>query len=56
MAVQQAVPGMAVDETDPDAAEVARLAANMPSGNLQLIHESDLYRFFGCLAAMDKKS
>ena len=38
MAVQQAVPGMAVDETDPDAAEVARLAASMPADETQLLY------------------
>ena len=38
MAVQQAVPGMAVDETDPDAAEVTRLAASMPADETQLLY------------------
>ena len=38
MAVQQAVPGMAVDKADPDAAEIARLAANLPPDETQLLY------------------
>ncbi len=38
MAVQQAVPGMAADTVDPDAAEIARLAASLPSDETQLLY------------------
>ena len=38
MAVQQAVPGMAVDETDPDAQQTARLAALLPADETQLLY------------------
>ena len=38
MAVQQAVPDMAVDETDPDAQETARLAALLPADETQLLY------------------
>ncbi len=38
MAVQQAVPDMAVDETDPDAQETARLAKLLPSDETQLLY------------------
>ncbi|MBH1964471.1 MAG: DNA polymerase III subunit gamma/tau [Comamonadaceae bacterium] len=38
MAVQQAVPDMAVDETDPDAQETARLAGLMPADETQLLY------------------
>ncbi len=38
MAVQQAVPDMAVDAADPDAQETARLAALMPADETQLLY------------------
>nr|MBP6667398.1 DNA polymerase III subunit gamma/tau [Ottowia sp.] len=38
MAVHQAVPGMAVDDTDPDAQETARLAALLPADETQLLY------------------
>ena len=38
MAVQQAVPGMPIDETDPDAAEIARLANILPADETQLLY------------------
>ena len=38
MAVQQAVPGMPLDETDPDAAEIARLASTLPADETQLLY------------------
>ena len=38
MAVHQAVPGMPVDETDPDAQETARLAALLPPDETQLLY------------------
>ena len=38
MAVQQAVPGMPIDETDPDAAEIARLAGLLPADETQLLY------------------
>ncbi len=38
MAVQQAVPDMAPDETDPDAQETARLAALLPADETQLLY------------------
>jgi len=38
MAVQQAVGDVAVDETDPDAQEIARLAAAMPADETQLLY------------------
>ncbi len=38
MAVRQAVPDLAVDEADPDAQEIARLAALMPADETQLLY------------------
>ena len=38
MAVQQAVPDMPVDETDPDAQETARLATLLPADETQLLY------------------
>ena len=38
MAVHQAVPGMPVDEADPDAQETARLAALLPPDETQLLY------------------
>ncbi|WP_431777458.1 DNA polymerase III subunit gamma/tau [Ottowia caeni] len=38
MAVKQAVPDMAIDETDPDAQETARLAALLPADETQLLY------------------
>jgi DNA polymerase-3 subunit gamma/tau len=38
MAVHQAVPDMAVDDTDPDAQETARLAARLPADETQLLY------------------
>ncbi|HPU10282.1 MAG TPA: DNA polymerase III subunit gamma/tau, partial [Ottowia sp.] len=38
MAVHQAVPGMEVDDTDPDAQETARLAALLPADETQLLY------------------
>ena len=38
MAVRQAVPGMAIDDTDPDAQETARLAGSMPPDETQLLY------------------
>lgn len=38
MAVHQAVPGMAVDDVDPDAQETARLAALLPADETQLLY------------------
>ncbi|MDO5625183.1 MAG: DNA polymerase III subunit gamma/tau [Pseudomonadota bacterium] len=38
MAVHQAVPGMATDDTDPDAQETARLAALLPADETQLLY------------------
>ncbi len=38
MAVQQAVPDMPVDETDPDAQQIARLAALLPADETQLLY------------------
>jgi DNA polymerase-3 subunit gamma/tau len=43
MAVQQTVPGMAVDESDPDAVEVAHLAALMPPDETQLLYSLCLH-------------
>ena len=38
MAVRQAVPDMPLDETDPDAAEIARLAQRLPADETQLLY------------------
>ncbi|QTD44211.1 DNA polymerase III subunit gamma/tau [Ottowia testudinis] len=38
MAVHQAVPGMAIDDTDPEAQETARLAALLPADETQLLY------------------
>ena len=38
MAVQQTVPGMPIDETDPDASEIARLASALPADETQLLY------------------
>lgn len=38
MAVRQAVPGMAVDQTDPEAEQTARLAALLPADETQLLY------------------
>ncbi|MFT4193409.1 DNA polymerase III subunit gamma/tau [Ottowia sp.] len=38
MAVLQAVPGMAEGDTDPDAQEIARLAATLPADETQLLY------------------
>ncbi len=38
MAVQQAVPDMVIDETDPDAKETARLAQLLPADETQLLY------------------
>ena len=38
MAVHQAVPGMAIDDADPDAQETARLAALLPADETQLLY------------------
>ncbi|HMN21863.1 MAG TPA: DNA polymerase III subunit gamma/tau [Ottowia sp.] len=38
MAVHQAVPDMAADETDPDAQETARLAVRLPADETQLLY------------------
>ena len=38
MAVQQAVPDLAVDASDPDAQETARLAARLPADETQLLY------------------
>ncbi|MFT3777687.1 MAG: DNA polymerase III subunit gamma/tau [Ottowia sp.] len=38
MAVLQAVPGMAQGDTDPDAQEIARLAAQLPADETQLLY------------------
>jgi DNA polymerase-3 subunit gamma/tau len=38
MAVLQAAPGLAADDTDPDAQEIARLAALMPADETQLLY------------------
>ncbi len=38
MAVRQAVPDMAIDETDPDAQETARLATLLPADETQLLY------------------
>jgi DNA polymerase-3 subunit gamma/tau len=43
MAVLQAVPGMAVDESDPDAQATARLAALMPADETQLLYSLCLH-------------
>jgi len=43
MAVWQAVPDMAVDSSDPDAAETARLAALMPADETQLLYSMCLH-------------
>jgi DNA polymerase-3 subunit gamma/tau len=43
MAVLQAVPAMAVDETDPDASETARLAGLMPADETQLLYSLCLH-------------
>ena len=43
MAVLQAVPGMTTDDTDPDAAETARLAARMPADETQLLYSLCLH-------------
>mgnify|MGYP000888477068 CR=1 FL=1 len=43
MAVLQAVPSMAVDESDPDAQETARLAAVMPADETQLLYSLCLH-------------
>ena len=43
MAVLQAVPGMATDEADPDAAEIARLAGLMPADETQLLYSLCLH-------------
>jgi len=38
MAVLQAAPGMAVDDEDPDAQDIARLAAQLPADETQLLY------------------
>lgn len=43
MAVRQAVPDMPVDEADPEAAEIARLAAAMPADETQLLYSLCLH-------------
>ncbi|GAD23980.1 DNA polymerase III subunit gamma/tau [Acidovorax sp. MR-S7] len=43
MAVLQAVPQMAVDASDPEAAEIARLAAAMPADETQLLYSICLH-------------
>ncbi|WP_367850028.1 DNA polymerase III subunit gamma/tau [Rhodoferax sp. WC2427] len=43
MAVLQAVPGMPVDEADPEAADTARLAAAMPADETQLLYSLCLH-------------
>ncbi|MEO6853568.1 MAG: DNA polymerase III subunit gamma/tau, partial [Rhodoferax sp.] len=43
MAVLQAVPGMPVDDSDPEAADTARLAAAMPADETQLLYSMCLH-------------
>lgn len=43
MAVLQAVPGLAVDDNDPEAADIAQLAALMPADETQLLYSICLH-------------